>query len=268
MKIKGLIYTLFLCMLFACYACDNKRKEHSDTLLDAVSWVQNSGEYKALTIQAFNLGKSRLDKIMENDTVPTKPKAIILDIDETVLDNSPFFANLIIKNEKLDQQTWEGWENWTDQIQATALPGAVPFLKYADSQGVAIFYVTNRDQTEEEATFLNLKNESFPNVHKENLLLKNQSSSSKIDRFNKVQKEYNVVLYFGDNLSDFSDRYYHEDLDKTVDEKVLEDSDYFGSKYIVLPNPMYGDWETSLYEKETSDKRSEKQIKLDKLRGF
>lgn len=202
-----------------------------------VKWVQNSGEYKVLTMQAFNLAKLRSDESMKSDTVVAKPKAIILDIDETVLDNFLFFADLIINNKRSNQNAWPGWKDWTDKAKAKALPGAVSFLSYVAHQDINIFF-SNRGRVEQQkSTLFNLKEQDFPSVSRENLKLKNHSSSSKMNRFKKIQDDYDLLLFLGDNLRDFSDKYYHGSEDKTVSEKVLEDENLFGTKFIILPNP-------------------------------
>lgn len=260
---KSILFTVFVAIIASCTSLD--KEENSQELIDATAWVQNSGEYKALTIQAFQLAKLRLEEAID-DKNSDKPHAVILDIDETILDNSPFFAHLILNNKALNQDTWAGWKTWTKLAKAQPLPGALDFLKYAEKQDVEIFYISNRDESERAATLVNLENENFPNAKDENLYLKNTSSSSKTDRFEKVEKDYEVLLYIGDNLSDFSDKYYRTE-GANAQESVLEDKDLFGSKFIVLPNPMYGDWETFMYEDKPSDK-TEKEIKLENLRDY
>lgn len=75
-------------------------------------------------------------------------------------------------------------------------------------------------------------------------------------------------MFFGDNLSDFSDMYYYNNEGKTSSEKVLEHPELFGSKFIILPNAMYGDWESSMYKKNTDKKLSNEQVKMKSLRSF
>ncbi|MDP1412045.1 HAD family acid phosphatase, partial [Klebsiella pneumoniae] len=87
----------------------------------------------------------------------------------------------------------------------------------------------------------------------DHLILKTDKSS-KESRRQKLAEKYNIVLFFGDNLSDFSDMYYYNNEGKTSSEKVLEHPELFGSKFIILPNAMYGDWESSMYKKNTDKK--------------
>lgn len=262
---KLLLIGTLLAVVIAC-ADQGEEEKHSRDLLNAVVWMQNSGEYDALSIQAFDLGKTRLEENLNNTEDSTKPKAIVLDIDETILDNSSFFADLILNNEELDQQNWTGWKTWTEKGEAQALPGAVEFLEYAEEKDVKIFYITNREEEEREVTLENLKNENFPSAENEHLILKTDESS-KEKRQQAVADEYDIVLFFGDNLSDFSDVYYHNDEGVSAKEKVKEDAHLFGRKFIVLPNAMYGDWETTMHAAESGSDKTNAQIKIEKLRS-
>lgn len=220
--------------------------------VQSVMWQQNAGEYRALCYQAFNLATYKLDEYLSALDENGKKPAIITDIDETVMDNSPYNAKLIQKGV---EYTPEEWYSWTRLAKADAVPGAVEFLQYAKSKGVEIFYVTNRHISEEESTLKNMEVLNFPYADKDHLFLMNETSS-KDERFNKVRSEYEVLLYLGDNLGDFSADFRvpnTEKRNKLVDSQRNE----FGNRFIVLPNPMYGDWETrGIYEgrKGLSDK--------------
>lgn len=251
--VGGMAATLFSCSV----------QNTSRDLVNATVWMQNAGEYKALTLQAYQLAELRLKDILQNDHTAL-PKAIVLDIDETVLDNSPYQAWQIKNNKEYNQKDWNAW---TSLAKAEPLAGAVNFLKFAQENGVEIFYVSNRMEEEREATLKNLQDKNFPFANNEHLILKT-TTSSKTERRAQLQKNYNIVLFFGDNLSDFSDVYYHNNEGKSSREKVMEDAQLFGKKYIVLPNPMYGDWETSMYKKNKNKKISNEQVKLNSLKLF
>ncbi|MBW4889998.1 5'-nucleotidase, lipoprotein e(P4) family [Mucilaginibacter sp. HMF5004] len=164
-------------------------------------WQQRAAEYKALCFQAYNMAKLRLDAALKKKK--GKPLAVITDIDETLLDNSPYDAQRAIANLDYDLKTWKAW---TAKGIADTVPGAPSFFKYAASKGVTVFYITNRDEDERPGTTQNLKLYKLPFVDEAHLLLK-QGSSSKESRRQKVLKSYNVVLLCGDNLPDFDARY-------------------------------------------------------------
>lgn len=246
-------------------AYEASRNEH---LTMSTLWYQKSGEMKALYYQAYNMGKMVVDQrlaereemkvkthgnhVGNKHAVELKKPAIVLDIDETVLDNSPHTAYSI--KEGVDYPT--GWSEWIESAQAEALPGAVEFLNYVDSKDVEIFYVSNRTQAEKEATMKNLKEKGFPQVTEENVSLRT-AESSKENRRLAILKDHEVIAYFGDNLSDFA---------KDFDKKPLQErngavdrlQDEFGSKFIVLPNPMYGDWEGAVYDYNFAQSSAEK----------
>lgn len=208
-------------------------------LTQAVLWQQNAAEYRALSYQAFNVAKMRLTEILKDETLKDQKLAIITDIDETVLDNSPSEAKMIELDEEFSQELWG---DWTDRGIAKEVPGAANFLNFAHEQGVEVFYVTNRLEEEKKATLRNMKAVNFPYADNDHILLRNETSSKK-DRFEHVRKDYTVVIYLGDNLSDFTHKF--RATSSTERNELADDlKDRFGVDFIVLPNPMYGDWET------------------------
>lgn len=232
--------------------------------VQAVLWQQNAAEYKALCYQAFNTAKVRLDNYLA-DHEADENLAIITDIDETVMDNSFLFANLIERDEEYD---YDEWYKWTKRGKATAVPGALKFLNYAKRKGVEIFYVSNRNVKEEDITLKNMEDLEFPYADKDHLLFEDGESKKK-PRFDKVGDEHEVVLFMGDNLSDFSSKFRTPSTEKRntlADEK----NDKFGKKFIVLPNPMYGDWENQgIYEGKSDWTDAEKDsIRKAKLKAY
>lgn len=209
--------------------------------LMAVTWYQTSAEAKALYTQGYNAAKVALDeKIANNQT--GKKLAIALDLDETVLDNSPAQAYLVINNKAYP----EGWHEWVALAAAEPVYGAKEFLDYAASKGVEIFYITDRSQDKDfEATKKNLMDKKLPYQGDDHLMLKTKDDKTKDGRRKKVEEKYELAMLFGDNLLDFA-----TPDDTTVagrDKFVQEHAKDFGSKYIVFPNPMYGSWEGTLY---------------------
>ena len=226
----------------------------------AILWAQSSGEARALYYQACTLARMMLDRDLKTHHKDKQQRAVVVDVDETILDNSPFQAGLVKARKEYSQKDWAAW---TSAAQAVALPGAVEFLRYADAKGVRVFYITNRKVEEKAGTAKNLKQAGFPNVTDETLLLR-ADTSSKEPRRQKVAEQYRIVLLMGDNLNDFSDVFEK----KTVAERlaaVEQNRDQFGTRFIVLPNAMYGDWETAIYNNlapgETREQRRKSTLK-------
>ncbi|MCK0131678.1 5'-nucleotidase, lipoprotein e(P4) family [Flavobacteriaceae bacterium F08102] len=245
------ITILFILGLTIIIGCKSQKNIHAKNKIDqveysvgAVLWQQSSAEYRALCYQAFNLAKLQLDKALKDWEHVNKPKAIITDIDETVLDNSPYSGKQIVLNEEFTEARWT---NWVERKEAKSVPGALDFLTYANQRGVAIFYISNRSVSHTDATLANMKALGFPNADKAHLLLMDKSSGKEMRRA-KVQASHQILLLLGDNLSDFDDVFENsgtESRHKSADQLQLA----FGTKFIVLPNPMYGDWEINgIYE--------------------
>ena len=138
--------------------------------LNAVVWMQTALEYEASALQAFRLAQMQLDAALADpswtaaieqtgDPSQRRATAVVLDVDETVLDNSYYQARMIRDRTEYSSATWDPW---VQEARATAIPGAVEFTKYAASKGVTVFYVTNRTANLEDATRRNLVALGFP----------------------------------------------------------------------------------------------------------
>lgn len=237
-------------------------KSLTNNNLNSTLWVQTASEYKANSIQAYNSAVKSIDPAM-NDTSWTSifeqgndysdlPAAIILDIDETVLDNSKYTAQLVIEGTEFNPATWD---EWVRMKGATAVPGAVEFINSVESKGIEVIYITNRECKsrdgsfdtcpQKEDTIDNLKKVGISKVSPERLLLKKEKpewTSEKKTRREYVAKDYRVIMLFGDDLGDFL-----PDVKKNItaqerDNLVVKYSDHWGSKWFIFSNPTYGSW--------------------------
>jgi len=220
--------------------------------LTSVLWQQTSAEYRALCYQAYNLAEMRILSQQEN----AAGKAVVLDVDETILDNSPYRAERI-KNDDFNGSFWD----WVKSEKAKAIPGALDFLHKADRFGFQIFYITNRDEKYRKFTTENLKKLGFPQIDKNHLLMRRNKISDKTDRRNSIAKKYKIVLLIGDNLLDFSQIFYGNDI---ADRKNFVDAykKDFGKKFIIFPNPVHGRWKKMFYNRHESLSDEEKQQRL------
>lgn len=227
--------------------------------LNATLWMQASAEYRAAVQGSYALARQQLDAALADpawDALPpderaaiarrsfeSLPPAIIADADETLIDNSPFQARDILGDRRFD---YANWFEWVSESRARALPGAVEFAQYAASRGVTVYYVTNRDAPAEvEATVANLRKEGFPVADDaSNVLLRGDPrapSREKGERRRWVGERHRVLLMLGDNLGDFLDgiKASREQRLKLVEQHA----DFWGKRWIMLPNPAYGSWE-------------------------
>lgn len=230
----------------------------------ATLYMQKAAEYRALAYQAFNLAHWQLDADFDKKNVKKlpkadqkRPRAVVVDIDETVLDNSPAQASDIKNRTAFDLKAWYAWG---DMRKAKAVPGAVDFLNYAVSKGVRVFFVSNRDQVQKQATIDNLIKVGFKDVSGDNVVLKDKDST-KEPRRQAIMQKYRIVLLMGDNLDDFSNVFERKSvLDRFAEvDKVKDD---WGKRWIVLPNAMYGTWENAIYDyaRLTDAQKAEKRV--------
>lgn len=256
---------LFVGVSFILSSCKVENYDESksqDHLIMSVLWYQKSAEMKALYYQCFNWAKIKVDINVADDT-DTK-KAIVVDIDETMLDNSPFETNCIRTGKGYSSETWN---EWTSKVSAKALPGAVEFTNYAKQKGVEIYYISNRNVDEFDVTLKNLQKEGFAFADSSHLLLKT-NTSNKTARRNIVKENYEIILLIGDNLGDFSEIF--EDRSENFGFNTVEENKAkFGDKFIVLPNPMYGSWEGAVFGNKRGLSNEEKyNLRKESLIGY
>ncbi|MBL0030097.1 MAG: acid phosphatase [Rhodanobacteraceae bacterium] len=235
--------------------------------LNAVLWSQTAAENRALATQAFNQAArtlavakadpnfSALPEAEQGKPAADAPLAIITDIDETVLDSSAFNADLIqnpidpaLAPAEAHQQFDQRWNDWVAQREAVPMPGAVAFLKQAEAAGVTVFYITNRKDAEKPETCNNLVQAGLPLKDcATQVLTRNSAEANPKDkgaRRKTVAATHRVVLVLGDNLGDFADGVY-----TTTDARnqiVDAQAGWWGERWIILPNPMYGSWEDAI----------------------
>lgn len=223
--------------------------------LNAVLWMQRSAEYKANTTAVFELAQIRLDQALKDKSWTAAPAeqtgeygtlspAIVIDVDETVLDNSNYQAWMVTTGETFNPKTWTAF---VKSETSTAIPGAIEFAKYAESKGVRMFYVTNRTKVEEAPTRENMRKLGFPMAANMDTILSAKEQpdwgSAKGTRRAAIARHYRILLLIGDNLGDFTDAY-----KGSVEERqdVFEqNAARWGHDWLMLPNPSYGSFESA-----------------------
>lgn len=235
----------------------------ADDNLNAVLWVQTSAEYRAACETVYRAAADKLDIALkeknwdalvpdERDnagrTAGLKP-AVIMDVDETVLDNSPYQARLVKNGGEFDEV---GWDRWVAEKKAKALPGVVDFAKAANAKGITILYLSNRAVHLKEATLANLKAVGMPVANDDAFLGLGtfvedceQNGSEKNCRRRLAGRQYRVLMQFGDQLGDFAQILSNTPADRA---KLADEyGDWFGERWWMLPNPTYGSWEPALF---------------------
>jgi 5'-nucleotidase (lipoprotein e(P4) family) len=247
-------------------------------ILNAVLWMQRSVEYRATTTGIFALAQIRLDQALADPNwtaiIPKErpeqyqalPPAVILDVDETILDNSDYQAWNVVKDTSFDPKTWTVFVN---SVTSRGIPGAAEFCQYAVSKGVKVFYVSNRTAEEEPATRKNLEKFGFPIDNTVDTVLTSRErpdwTSAKGTRRTFIAKEYRVLLNLGDNFSDFTDDYRGNEAQRLA---VLQQyKEHWGHDWLMLPNPTYGSFESATFnhdfKKSAAEQRKAKRDALE-----
>jgi acid phosphatase len=269
----GAVATVLLTQLVACApkarpaAVPVAQAASPNENLHAVLWAQTSIEYLSSAEQAYMLAGIRLAEALADPTwtasleqdgdFSARPPAVILDVDETVLDNSAYQARLVETNGEYREETWQPWVR---EMKSTPIPGAVRFTQEAASRGVTVFYITNRQHVIEEPTRENLQKYGFPlDAARDTLLTQNErpewASSDKTARRRAVAADFRVLLEIGDDMNDFLSA--RQPPEKRL-ELYRQYESHWGRRWIVLPNPSYGSWEATLFGFDYALPRGEK----------
>lgn len=220
-------------------------KLDSNILTMAAAWKQTAAEYKALYHQAFNIARMQVENAIKNHKQGDKPLAVVTDLDDTILLHDEYWGYLV--NNDYDFFDDSVWDKMIPENRMKASPGSLEFLNYCKENGVEVYYVTSRDQGTKtyEYAMTNLKVLGFPYADDKHLTVLIDTSNKEKKQV-EIAKDYNLVVYLGDNLNDFRRIYYVKDVDERT--KLMEaDKDLFGSKYILLPNPTDGHWVRAIF---------------------
>jgi 5'-nucleotidase (lipoprotein e(P4) family) len=253
-----------------------------DDNLNAVAWTQTAIEHDLVYREVYRAAGEKLSAALKDPNWDALPKrdhtqsfsaklkpAVIVDIDETVLDNSPYQARLVVSGKSYDEFSWS---EWCREKRAKPLPGALEFAEDAARRGVTVFYLSNRAQDLNAATLENLRADGFP-VESDQVFLGlgtvvhgcEQIGTEKGCRRALVGQTHRVLMQFGDQIGDFVD----------VDANTLEGrgaaiepyASWIGERWFVLPNPTYGAWEPALFNNDwTRPAVERRKAKLDALR--
>lgn len=205
----------------------------------AVRFQSASAEIDALRYQAYNVATRQLDAILKSRSGQNddKPPAVVLDLDETVLDNSPMEATAVTRC--IDYTNWAGlWQQWVRAASAPLIPGAKAFLQHADAQGVSIYYVSDRQTANLDATVDNLRAHDLPQAKTDHVRL---LGPPKTERRAAIAKSHDIVMLVGDSLHDFDHAFADASLARQ-NAAVERSKHQFGRRFIVLPNASYGSW--------------------------
>ncbi|MGY3266915.1 5'-nucleotidase, lipoprotein e(P4) family [Lysobacter sp. HA35] len=233
----------------------------ADDNLNAVLWMQTSDEYRANSLQTYRAAARELDRALKDrnwdaldpaergNPARSLPPAVIFDVDETVLDNSPYQARLVQSGGEYNEALWGEWVN---ERKATAIPGVLEFAKAAQARGVTLFFISNRAADMKDATIANLRSAGLAVKDDSFLGLGTivpdceQDGSDKNCRRQLIGRKYRVLMQFGDQLGDFA----QVASNTPANRDAIYDAhrDWFGERWWVLSNPTYGSWEPALFD--------------------
>jgi acid phosphatase len=240
--------------------------------LDAVLWVQTSSEYVATTTGIYAAATRALKQAVDARDGKSGRMVVVMDLDETIVDNSRYKAHQIQSD---FGSPLKAWDQWIELRNATAVPGALNFISAARGMGVLVMIVTNRrcvarpgDDAycpQEEDTLANLQQLGLQ-FDGESLFLRGErppeqcldylsaeesqsgtwASADKSSRRSCVRHDYEIVMMFGDQLSDFVTNPETSTLESRK-ASLAQYEDRWGRSWFLIPNPTYGTWLRLLY---------------------
>ena len=236
----------------------------------ATLWMRNSSEYRASTVTIYRAALESLKKGLAEPSwtaEPTQegnfaalPPAVVMDVDDTVLDNSESEAHLLLEGTCFDAFP-ASWDAWVAERRAPAVPGAVEFIQSARTlkdpagRAVRVFFVTNRDCEkrpssdaacpQEEDTAENLRSLGLgTDAFREDLLFRGERpewDGEKLSRRQEIARGYRIVLVIGDDLADFLPEVRRQTVAERDLARCTRDA-FWGRRWFLLPNPIYGSW--------------------------
>jgi acid phosphatase len=247
--------------------------------------MQTSSEYRATCLQIYRaaihqMGVALVDRnataaieqraamLDPNHCAANLPPAVILDVDETVLDNSGFQAQMIASGQ---QYSPEAWAEWTSDAPSIPVPGVKEFLDACQAAGVTPFFVTNRATEVKAATRANLLKYDLisPESPVDTLLCKQDRDTWTSDKYSRrahIARSYRILLLIGDDLNDFVS----VGIKPTPSARrslANEHASNWGTKWFMLPNPNYGGWERAIHGwRDQSARETKLKLKRDLLR--
>ena len=261
-----LLPLLVLNALVGCTTIPSDPRGPADDNMDAVIWLQSSATYAGVTTSIYNRAESLLRDVAQSSDQRLSRLSIVMDLDETVLDNSAYQAQLIVDRTTYTSETWD---QWVSLRSAGSVPGAVEFIQTALSLGFSVDFITNRSCRvrlgaddpcpQKEDTLANLRTigidttkttlalrSETPPAHCRALLTPSERSdgrwsSDKTSRRSCVQHDHEILMLFGDQIGDFTEE--HETAAKDAGREIAkEHADKWGKSWFMLPNPTYGNW--------------------------
>ncbi|HTQ40381.1 MAG TPA: HAD family acid phosphatase [Pirellulales bacterium] len=230
-------------------------------LLYADLWMQTSAEYVACCLQTYQMATDQVERDLnqfraEESKLPpdqrSMPPAVVMDLDETVLDNGTFASYLYTSGQNYTDDAWLKFQNehWSS---VRMVPGAKEFIARAESLGLTVIYITNREEPLREVTIKILSQwgvntQGLDDVAGVRLLMQKHGESIKKPRRDIARSKYHVLAYFGDQLGDFSDEFApnHDNTAEARREAAYEYRRLWGTRWFVLPNPSYGQYQQVL----------------------
>ena len=262
---KKVVIVLIAFLLNACVSISyqethDQKSEMPHNNFNSALWVQSASEYKANSVQAYNIATRNLGSAIALNRISASleqthgfenlPTAVVLDVDETVLDNSQYQVKLIKTQSGF---TNEGWDEWVGLKSATAIPGAVDFIRSARNKGVKVIFITNRscDKRPDSSllcpqkidTIDNLASVGIADVSPEDILLKKERTdwgSEKNSRRAIIAEKYRIIMLFGDDLGDFLPHVKKNITPQQRDQLVSDNKEKWGVQWYMLANPAYG----------------------------
>ncbi|MFC1610077.1 5'-nucleotidase, lipoprotein e(P4) family [Myxococcota bacterium] len=221
-----------------------QRKQYtSPAEATALLWMRTSAEYGAICMQTFDAAWQRISSADSHEQ--GKPPAVVMDLDETVLDSLAFQYLHARSGEPWDESKWLKWNTEHSDL-ISLVPGAKSFVDKLRNRGIHVAYVSNRDQSLKAPTLRVLARLGIASSENDIDLQLRADTGSKADRRGKILEEFEVLAYLGDNLADLSEIFDKTETTSHQDrfQQLCANRQRLGKTWFVLPNPIFGAWKT------------------------
>ena len=215
-------------------------KEPGAKTPSATHWVRNSREYCQVTLSQYG------DALAAARGLAKHTKAhqwiVLMDADETVLDNSLFERE---RNRCGNDFKDEQWESWVKADMARDVPGAAIFTQAVRRLGGLVAIITNRRASDDAITQSTLKKAGIDFDYEIGM----GETPDKTERWRgavaalaqKFGGHPRAAMFVGDQMSDLAVTDKNGAILRAMNQ--TDRGTGIGMNLFLLPNPMYGTWQ-------------------------
>ncbi|MCU4674337.1 hypothetical protein N7931_01720 [Catenovulum sp. 2E275] len=261
---RGLTRSKSKIMCFSAFLLLSYTVKADDDTIGAIAWVQQSAEYQAIASQTFKNAANQIEEaVFDSDWTAAieqfghtgmkqLPNAILLDLDDTLISTMPYQAELALDNKPHSDAEFNKWVNTE---RARLVPHVLELIQKASSLGVTVLLISDRtclpnprDPCPIKSKTLKMLNRNSLNFPKDQMFFRGEFSDWNQDQSSRrafIAQRYRILMIIGDDINQMIPK--TSNLPASARQKLVSQYDQmWGSRWFLIPNPVYGGWRDTL----------------------